>query len=164
MTSIQMGSQCTRYTAATVMSQWSPLSLLATRRAVTVAPDATLSGALDAMQEAGVTALLVDGAGGLITERDIVRALGRGVALGDLVAAAATPHPLVVPSTMTVVEACAVMLNEHVGHLVVDLGANVLGIVSLRDVAAVLLQAADPHLWLASLRTDICPATEIWIG
>jgi hypothetical protein len=64
---------------------------------------------------------------------------------------------------MSVVDGCATMLNEDVRHLVVetDHGPAVL---SLRDVAAVLLQASDPHIWLSSLRIKIETPAEIWLG
>lgn len=55
------------------------------------------------------------------------------------------------------------MLNEHVRHLVVEVDGR-LGVVSLRDVAAVLLQGADPHLWLASLRVAVEAPTKTWLG
>lgn len=63
----------------------------------------------------------------------------------------------------SVVDACAVMLNEEVRHLLVDVD-GALGVLSLRDVAAVLLQTAEPHIWLASLRVAIDTPAEIWLG
>jgi hypothetical protein len=56
------------------------------------------------------------------------------------------------------------MLTEHVRHLLVRLDDEEVGILSLRDVVAVLLQTADPELWLTSLRVAIATPSEAWIG
>ena len=152
-----------RVTTVNVVSVHSPLSALLFRAAITVPADATLADAVATMEEAGVSALLVEPALGIITERDIARALGHDAPTTTTVACVATLHPVVVPGSMPVLEACAVMLNEQVRHLVVDIG-DAVGIVSLRDLAAVLLQSADPHLWLDSLRVAIELPSEIWLG
>lgn len=165
MASIQVSSQVLGLAAAVnVVSQNSPLSRLVNRSALTIPAEATVADAAAAMEAAGVSALLVEGAGGVVTERDIARAMAHGVPGDELVDAVATRYPLVVPGSMPVVEACGVMLNEHLRHLLVDLDGDRVGIVSLRDVAAVLLQAADPHLWLASLRVAVESPAEIWLG
>jgi signal-transduction protein with cAMP-binding, CBS, and nucleotidyltransferase domain len=165
MTAPQVNSRSIRLTAASVnvVGDRSPLSTLLTRPAVTIAPEATLAAAVAAMESAGVSALLVEQAGGIVTERDIARAVGHGVSVDEPVTSVATPHPVVAPGSMTVVEACAVMLNEQVRHLVVDLDGE-LGVISMRDIAAVLLQGADPHIWLASLRVALETPSEMWIG
>ena len=160
-----MDSQTGRFTRgpANVVCERSPLSTLVSRAAVTVDPRCTLADAVAAMEAAAVSALLVEKLGGIITERDIARALGHGVPVDETVARIATPHPIVVPGSTTVMEACATMLNEHVRHLVVALGDTV-GVISVRDVAAVLLQSTDPHIWLASLRVAIEAPAETWLG
>lgn len=165
MTSVPVGSQVVGLgaTAVKVLTAHSPLERLVCRPAVTVPGDASVAAAVEVMRVADVSALLVDG-GGILTERDVARAVGAGVPVDALVADVATPHPLVVPGTMGVVEACGVMLNEEVRHLVIELADGTLGVVSLRDVAAVLLQVADPHLWLASLRVAVDAPSEIWLG
>src|SRR5688572_8120347 len=152
-----------RVAGVKVVSVNSPLSALLVRAAVTVAPEATLADAVATMEEAGVSALLVEHSAGIITERDIARALGHDAPTTTTVDRVATPHPVVVPGSMPVLEACAVMLNEQIRHLVVEVD-DALGILSLRDLAAVLLQSADPHLWLASLRVAIELPSEIWLG
>lgn len=79
MTSIRLSSEVIDLTAAvSVVSHVSPLALLVNRPAVTIGPDATIADAAAAMESAGVTALLVEPLGGIITERDIVRAMGHG--------------------------------------------------------------------------------------
>lgn len=164
MTSVRVSSQVVGLgiAAVNVVTQHSSLVDLVCRPAVTIPRDASIADAVVAMRSAEVSALLVE-EGGILTERDIARALGAGVPVDELVERVATPHPLVVPASMGVIEACALMLNEQVRHLVLEFDDGRLGVVSLRDVAAVLLQAADPHLWLASLRVAVGPA-EIWLG
>jgi CBS domain-containing protein len=141
----------------------SPLSALVSRAAVTVTADCTLAEAVATMEAAGVSALLVGEQAAIITERDIARALGHGVPVNEIVGRVATPHPVVVSASMSVVEGCAIMLNEQIRHLVVetDQGPAVL---SLRDVAAVLLQSSDSHIWLSSLRVQIETPAETWLG
>ena len=56
------------------------------------------------------------------------------------------------------------MLRHEIRHLVVTDSGDVLGIVSLREVMAVLLQALDPAVWVATLRAALTTHTEIWLG
>lgn len=147
-----------------VVTEGSPLRDLLWRAAVTIDPEASLRDAATLMETTHVSALLVAGDRGVLTERDLARALAHGVDPDSPVLATATRYPLVVPSAMSVLDACAVMLNEDVRHLVVDDGADGTGVVSIRDVAAVLLQSARPELWLTSLRAAFELPAEIWLG
>ena len=151
------------YGPAAVVHGQSPLSALVSRAAVTVTVDCTLATAVVTMEAAGVSALLVGEHAAIITERDIARALGHGVPVDEIVGRVATPYPLVVSGSMSVVDGCATMLNEHVRHLVVETDDGP-AVLSLRDVAAVLLQTSDPHIWLSSLRIRIETPTDIWLG
>jgi CBS domain-containing protein len=156
------------------LTETSPLSALGARPVVSVPATATLAEAVAAMEAADVSSLLAveDGDAawpatmstpGILTERDVVRALGRGSTVDDPVGPLATRHPVLVAEEVSVLTACAVMLTEDVRHLVV-VGADGVSVVSLRDVAAVLLDHADPHLWLASLRLAVGDPSELWIG
>lgn len=156
------------------LTETSPLSALGRRPAVKVPVAATLADAIAAMEAADVSSVLVvddEDVGwpattsmpGILTERDVVRALGRGSTLDDPVGPLATRHPVLVAEELSVLTALAVMLSEDVRHLVV-VGADGVSVVSLRDVAAVLLDHADPHLWLASLRLAVGDPSELWIG
>ena len=124
----------------------------------------TLADAVETMRAEKVSLLLVDGRSGIVTERDLARAMAAGSAPGDPIEQAVDPHPRVVPAATTVVAAAALMLNEQLGHLLVDLGSCGLGVVFIHDVMAVLLQVADPHLWLTSLQIGIDSPSEIWLG
>ena len=147
---------------ARVLTSQSTLRDLALRHATGVPRSCTLGEAVLHMEQAGVSSLLVEG-DGIITERDIARAFGHGCERDDTVGSLATWHPVVVPEDTCVVDAAAVMLNEHVRHLLVPVAGGT-AIVSLRDVTAVLLQAADPKLWLSSLRIAVDAPAEIWLG
>ena len=46
------------------------------------------------------------------------------------------------------------MLNKQIRHIVVMLPGKRLGIVSLRTLMAVLLQATTPRIWLERLRFE----------
>ena len=142
----------------------SPLAALVSRPAVGVTAETTVADAVALMRRESVSALLVDGDAGIVTERDLARALGAGRTAADPVGSVATPKPLTVPGTMTVVTAAGLMLNEQLRHLVVHIDATTSGIVSMRDILAVLLQVADPHLWLRSLRAVMEAPAELWLG
>ena len=147
-----------------VVEPRSPLSTLIVRPAIVVRDSCTLANAVETMRAEKVSLLLVDGRSGIVTERDLARAMAAGSAPGDPIEQAVDPHPRVVPAATTVVAAAALMLNEQLGHLLVDLGSCGLGVVFIHDVMAVLLQVADPHLWLTSLQIGVDPPSEIWLG
>lgn len=138
---------------AYVVDWRSPVGRLVVRPAEVVEASASLAEAAARMTRLGVSALLVGpGAAAIVTERDLVRAMAAGMAPNEPVATVATRHPITVPATTTILEAVATMLNEEVRHLVVALDGGRVGLVSLRELVAALLQAADSHIWLASLR------------
>jgi CBS domain-containing protein len=140
------------------------LSAVILRAALSVPRSCSLADAIGMMREQSVSSLLVDGRSGIVTERDLVRALGAGSAPHEPVEIAASWHPIVAPAATTVTAGAALMLNEQVRHLIVELDDGAIGVVSMRDLMAVLLQAVDSHLWLASLRMTIEGPSEIWLG
>lgn len=115
------------------------------------------------MEAEAVSSLLVEG-DGIVTERDIARALGHGVPLEASVEAIATWPPITVPASTAIVDAAGIMLNEHVRHLLVR-HDEVVAVVSLRDLVALLLEATNPEVWWSTLRVSVeeLPA-EIWLG
>jgi CBS domain-containing protein len=153
------------------VTEESPLGAIVRHPTVSVAEHATLAEAVAMMENHEVSALLVlagtdEGSGrpvGIVTERDVVRALARGAGIDREVGEVATHTPVIVAQEVSILTACAVMLSEDIRHLVV-LGDDDVAIVSLRDVATVLLQHADPHAWLASLRLTFGDPSELWIG
>jgi CBS domain-containing protein len=149
---------------ALVVDPHSPVAVLASRAVVTVPERCSLSDAVEVMKVEVVSSLVLEGRAGIVTERDLARALGAGSSVMDPVISIASRHPVTVPGAMTVIAAAGLMLNEQVRHLLVELDTGALGVVSIRDLLAVLLQAVDPHLWLTSLRVAIETPSELWLG
>ncbi len=101
---------------------------------------------------------------GIVTERDLARALAAGLGPGDALSDIAVLHPVAVSSSMSIVDTAAKMLRDEIRHLlVVDDGA-VVGIVSIRDVMAALLHSLRPETWVETLRDAVAGPTEIWVG
>jgi CBS domain-containing protein len=144
----------------------SPVSCLVRRPAAHISQDSTLREACRVMRSENTSAVLVGpGRGAILTERDLTRAVAAEYTLDSPVAEVATPLPVSVPAQTDILEAAALMLNHEVRHLVVEEEDDSLGIVSLRQIMAVLLQAAKPEIWLTSLRLRLeMPRSEMWLG
>ena len=110
---------------------------------VRVTPGDTLRAVAVALAAArtGLGIVDVEG-GGVITERDVLRAIADGC---DLDAETAGDHmtasPVSVPPGMALEEACDLMISRNVRHLLVDDGGLV-GVLNMRDVVGVLSGAA----------------------
>ena len=116
------------------------------------------------MRSANVSSVLVGDGVALATERDLARALAAGMAPDDPITAVTSTDPVRVSAETSVVDAAALMLNEEIRHLLIDGADGTVSVVSLREVMAVLLQMATPHLWLATLRLAVSSPPESWIG
>jgi CBS domain-containing protein len=108
------------------------------RYVVTVSPEQTLEVAAQMMIERSVGSAVITANGaieGIVTERDVLRAVARGlVPWNTKVAECMTPKPLTVSPSDIAEEAIRTMVNGRFRHLpVVEKGALV-GIVSLRDL------------------------------
>ena len=125
--------------------------------------DATIREAAKALRAMNSSAALVGGPGLIVTERDLTRAWSHGMTGGEAVSDVASDHPIVVDATTPIVEAASLMLNREVRHLIVVADDRV-GLVSLRTVMAVLLQAVHPEIWLTELRLTISDPPEVWLG
>lgn len=90
----------------------------------------------------GLGIVEVDG-GGVITERDVLRAIADGT---DLDAATAADHmtadPVAVPGATPLGEACDLMISRNVRHLLVAENGELVGVLNMRDVVGVLSGAA----------------------
>lgn len=131
--------------------------------ALVLRPDATIREAAKALRAMDSSAALVGGPGAIVTERDLTRAWSHGLTGDESVSDIATDHPVVVDAHTPIAEAAALMLNREVRHLIV-VDRERVGIVSLRTVMAVLLQAVHPERWLAELRLRISEDPEMWLG
>jgi CBS domain-containing protein len=113
-----------------------------TPASVTDGPGQTLRAAAARMWEQQTGSLLVIDERrlvGIVTERDLLRAVGLGKDVdGTTVADILTPSLITIDPDTSVHEAARIMAADWIRHLPVLLGEQVVGVVSLRDLAAVL--------------------------
>jgi signal-transduction protein with cAMP-binding, CBS, and nucleotidyltransferase domain len=133
------------------------------RHPVGIEETATLSEAAAVMRQANVSSVLV-GHGAIATERDLTRALAAGLSTDEPIVTVASPHPVRVGALTPIVDAAALMLNDEIRHLIIEYPDGHEGVVSLRDIVAVLLQTTNPHVWVSSLRLAIDAPSEMWLG
>jgi CBS domain-containing protein len=103
---------------------------------LTAAAGDALTDAARRMAERRVGAILVtDGSHleGIMTERDVLRAVGRG-SIDGTVRDWMTAHPDTAPPTATIGEAAAMMVHGGYRHVPIVDGDHVIGIVSIRDL------------------------------
>ncbi len=102
-----------------------------------VGPETTLGDAAAVLISRSVGALaVVDGRRlvGIVTDRDLVRALSEGADIEESVSAWMTDGPDTVSPDVSVSEAADWLLETGYRHLPVALGDELLGIVDIRDV------------------------------
>ncbi|HZO49843.1 MAG TPA: CBS domain-containing protein [Gaiellaceae bacterium] len=119
-----------------------------TRDLLRVDAGSTLVDAARRMDERRVGAALVfDGERltGILTERDVLRAVARGAVATATVAEWMTHHPETIESTDTTGHAAAMMIHGGFRHLPVAEGDAVVGIVSIRDLMRVVLDDEAPR-------------------
>lgn len=115
---------------------------------VTVGPHHTLADAASRMTERGVGSAVVndpDGAGpGVIAERDIVRAVAKGLDPGrEQVADHIGRSTTIAVPEWPLEQAANMMMKGRCRHLVVVDGSEVVGIVSIRDIVAAWAPLAE---------------------
>jgi CBS domain-containing protein len=107
---------------------------------VTLSPGDSLRDVAKALASArtGLGIVEVEG-GGVITERDVLRAIAGGT---DLDRASArdhmTAHPVSVAPETLLDDACDLMIARGVRHLLVSDGDTLVGVLNMRDVVGVL--------------------------
>jgi CBS domain-containing protein len=90
--------------------------------------------------------VLEDGAlRGILTERDVLRAVGEGRVEGTTVADWMTRDPETIEPTESTDMAATLMIHGGFRHLPVVEGGTVVGIVSIRDLMRVVLDDAAPR-------------------
>jgi CBS domain-containing protein len=111
---------------------------LATTPVIAVDPRESLRGAAQAMMRhrAGSTVVMEgNNLAGMLTERDILRAVADGMDLDDArVEELMTKDVVTVGPDWEVYEATSEMAARHIRHLVVTDGSGVLGVLSVRDI------------------------------
>ena len=118
------------------------------RNILTVEPTMPLSEAATRMNDRGVGAALVlsgDHVSGILTERDILRAVATGEVEGTHVAAWMTRDPETIDAGDSTGHAAAIMIHGGFRHLPVLVGGVPVGIVSIRDLMRVAIQDVSPR-------------------
>jgi CBS domain-containing protein len=118
------------------------------RNLLTVDPHLSLHDAAARMSERGVGAALVisnDHVSGILTERDVLRAVATGGVDGTHVAAWMTRDPETVGVDEETGRAAAVMIHGGFRHLPVVDGDKPVGIVSIRDLMRVVVDDESPR-------------------
>ncbi|EZQ10860.1 MULTISPECIES: CBS domain-containing protein [Acidianus] len=109
---------------------------------ITVSSSMDIREAAKVMTESNVGSVIViegDKPKGIVTERDIVRAIGKGKGLNDKVDDIMTVSLITVREDSPVTAALSLMRNYNIRHLpVVDDQGKLKGIISIRDVAKAL--------------------------
>ena len=116
---------------------------VATKVVVAVGPEQTVREAARLMAECNVGSAVVQDAedlAGILTERDVLRAVARGdEPERTLVADIMTRDVVTVGPDWDVQEAAAEMARRRIRHLLVYDGGQLLGVLSVRDVLPALL-------------------------
>lgn len=118
------------------------IGALTTRRVVAVGPGHTLADAARRMTEERVgSAVVTSDAPGIITERDLLRAIAEGADFSTTtVADYMTANAITASESWDVIHAARRMQEGGFRHLIVlDDGGRVTGMLSLRDLVAPLL-------------------------
>src|SRR3954452_6723108 len=118
------------------------------RNLLTVDPHLSLHDAAARMSERGVGAALVisnDHVAGILTERDVLRAVATGGVDGTHVAAWMTRDPETVDASESPGQAAALMTHGGFRHLPVVEADRPVGIVSIRDLMRVVVDDESPR-------------------
>ena len=116
---------------------------------ISVDPDTSLQAAAELLHGKDIGAVAVtEGTKlvGVLSERDVVRALARGGASADPVSDWMTSSPITARPDDPVLDVALLMLEEGIRHLpLVDAYGKQVGMISLRDIERpLLLQAMTP--------------------
>jgi CBS domain-containing protein len=122
------------------------ISDVMTKAAVTDRPDDSLAAAARKMWDQQTGSLLVlerDELLGIITERDVLRAVATGTPLVTPVSDVMTKDLITVEPSTSLREAAAIMTDKWIRHLPVLESGKLVGIVSQRDLSGVLAGALN---------------------
>ena len=150
--------------AAVWLTPDAPIGAVVRRPTVMVTVAASIGDTARTMRDANVSAVLVEDAVTIVTERDLTVALAAGLCADDPVAAIGTHEPLRVPARMSIVDTARTMVEQRVRHLVIAFPDEPDGVVSLRDVVVTLIRASDPVVATIALRQAGLVSTDLWIG
>jgi CBS domain-containing protein len=100
------------------------------------------------MMDRNVGAVLVIGDGrlvGIMTERDLMRAVARGLRDDLVVGECMTADPDTISPDDTIEHAAVLMIHGGYRHLPVVEGEEVVGVLSIRDLVAVVVEDSAPR-------------------
>jgi CBS domain-containing protein len=118
------------------------------RNLLIVEPSETLTGVAQRMVERNLGAVLVFDGGrlaGIMTERDLMRAVAQGLPGDALVSLYMTRGPETIASDDTTQHAAVLMIHGGFRHLPVVEHGDVVGILSIRDLMRVVLEDSAPR-------------------
>jgi CBS domain-containing protein len=118
------------------------------RDLLTVAPDLPLEEMAKRMVSRDVGAALVtegDRLVGIVTERDVLRAVARGLHESSVVSDCMTSDPETMDPDESTQHAAVLMIHGGFRHLPITEGDEVVGMLSIRDLMRVVLEDSAPR-------------------
>jgi CBS domain-containing protein len=118
------------------------------RDLLTVAPDLPLAEMAKRMVSRDVGAALVtkgDRLVGIVTERDVLRAVASGIHETSVVADCMTSDPETMDPDESTQHAAVLMIHGGFRHLPITEGDQVVGMLSIRDLMRVVLEDSAPR-------------------
>jgi CBS domain-containing protein len=118
------------------------------RDLLSVSPGDSLTGVAQRMVDRDVGAVLVmDGSelAGILTERDVLRAVAAGIEEKTVVSDWMTRDPDTMAPDDTTQQAAVLMIHGGFRHLPLTEGGDVVGMLSIRDLMRVVLDNAAPR-------------------
>ena len=118
------------------------------RDLLTVGPDVPLTEVAKRMVAKDVGAVLVfedEQLCGILTERDVLRAVADGIRDDTLVRDRMTAHPETLDAGDSTEHAAVLMIHGGFRHLPVMEGGEVVGVLSIRDLMRVVLEDSVPR-------------------
>jgi CBS domain-containing protein len=123
-----------------------PVSVYAADTVVTAAPEATLAAVASELIEDQIGLVVlgtVDHVRGVVSERDVARAVAEGRDLGTAAIDIASTKLVWCDSTATVREVAEQMMEQYVRHVLLEEGGKLVGIVSARDLLGAYAMSTD---------------------
>jgi CBS domain-containing protein len=123
-------------------------SKVMSRNLLTVSPDVSLREVAERMVSRDVGAALVtqgERLVGILTERDVLRAVARGTRESTAVADLMTSDPETMEPDESTEHAAVLMIHGGFRHLPVVEGEEVVGMLSIRDLMRVVLEDSAPR-------------------
>ncbi|MEM0165573.1 MAG: CBS domain-containing protein [Saccharolobus sp.] len=120
---------------------------LITRNPVMIKHSETIKEAAKVMKKEKISSVLIhddNNIVGIVTERDITRAIADNIDLNLPVSKIMSSNLICIESEKEAIDALVLMLKNNIRHLVVKNKGNIIGVVSIRDVSdSVLLSLAE---------------------